>query len=177
MTLVHLARLGKPFAIKGWQFLHSYSTPPEQIFSYSAQLLLSKNSNADEWQECRFAEKNLQVNRPIIRLEGVDSPEGAALYSNRVIAMDRQFLPALDDGYYWCDLIGLEVIHQGADTGQSISHGQVVSLSSAGNKHDILEVKSKNNGKLRLIPFIEDVYIKRVDIAAGVIHVFWPEDY
>lgn len=177
MTLVHLARLGKPFAIKGWQFLHSYNTTPEQILSYSAHLLLSKNSDAHEWQECRFADKKLQTERPIIRLEGVTTPERAAAYSNCVIAMERQFLPPLDDGYYWCDLIGLEVIHQDDDTGRSATHGQVVSLSSAGNKHDILEVLCQKSGKMRLIPFVEVVYIKRVDLASGIIYVFWPEDY
>ena len=175
MALVHLAHLGKPFAVKGWQFFHSY-TQPEKIFSYSSKLFISKNSDANEWQRCRFAEKNLQSKRSIVRLEGVDTPERAALYSNCVIAVDRQFLPPLDNGYYWCDLIGLEVIHQDENS-NSINYGKVVSLSSAGNKHDILEVKCKTSGKLRLIPFIENIYVKKVDLDSGLIHVFWPEDY
>ena len=178
MHLITVASLGKPFAVKGWQSLISYTHPPEQITSYIPHLVIQTHKGADDWQPCRFIDVDLHPNRMLVRLEGVNSPEQASLLSQRLIAIERQFLPRSDDDdLYWCDIIGLQVIFHDPDSGERHHYGRVQSLASAGGKHDILEVICDTSGTVRLIPFIEKIYIHKVDLPQGTIEVFWPPDY
>jgi 16S rRNA processing protein RimM len=94
---------------------------------------------------------------------------------NMLIAIPRDQLPALansgKDGYYWEDLVGLNVVNL-----QSEGLGSVIGII-ASSSNDILQVQSLKEGESeRLIPFINKVIVK-VDIGAHQIIVDWGSDY
>ncbi len=77
-----------------------------------------------------------------------------------------------EDGYYWSDLIGLEVVNlQGEELGKVVA-----GLLETG-ANDVLQVQnSKEGGSERLIPFISEIIVK-VDLKAGRMTVDWGMDY
>lgn len=117
------------------------------------------------WQTLDPEETRKQHQTLIARLPGVADRDAAKAFTGKCIAVKREQLPPPDqDRYYWTDLIGLEVINQ-----EQLVLGTVSSLIEAGD-HDVLVIKGK---KEILVPFVNGRFIKRVDIAQGVIEVDW----
>jgi 16S rRNA processing protein RimM len=91
------------------------------------------------------------------------------------VAIPRSQLPALSgsgkDGYYWADLIGLEVSNL-----QGEALGKVTGLLETG-ANDVLKVQSPaEDKKEHLVPFIGSVII-RVDLQGGRMTVDWGADW
>jgi len=87
----------------------------------------------------------------------------------------RSQLPDLpedgDSGYYWSDLVGSEVVNL---KGEEL--GKVVGLFETG-ANDVLRIQRMDQeGKERLIPFIEQIIMK-VDLKLSRIIVDWGIDY
>jgi 16S rRNA processing protein RimM len=70
--------------------------------------------------------------------------------------------------YYWNDLLGLTVV-----TLQNEPLGKVDHLLETG-ANDVLVVSGDRE---RLIPFVLDDVVKRVDLDAGVIQVDWDKEF
>ena len=86
------------------------------------------------------------------------------------IAVPRAELPAPEEGeYYWADLVGLKV-----ETTEGQILGTVDHLIETG-ANDVLVVHGED--RERLIPFVADQVIRRVDLAAGLIQVDWDPDF
>ncbi len=78
-------------------------------------------------------------------------------------------MPASEDGsWYWMDLIGLQVVTTGG-----VVLGQVTGLVETG-ANDVLVVQGERE---RLVPFVIDQYVKRVDLDAGLIEVDWDPEF
>ena len=85
------------------------------------------------------------------------------------IGIRRDQLPAPEPGeYYWSDLQGLEVV---TEKGESL--GRVDHLIETG-ANDVLVVKGDRE---RLIPFVMQQVVTRVDLDAGTIQVDWDKDF
>ena len=85
------------------------------------------------------------------------------------IGISRDQLPDTAPGeYYWGDLQGLEVL-----TGDGESLGTVDHLIETG-ANDVLVVKGDRE---RLIPFVLQQVVTRVDLDAGTIQVDWDKDF
>jgi 16S rRNA processing protein RimM len=98
------------------------------------------------------------------------------LYKGLQIAVPRESLPKLPDngeeGYYWSDLIGSEVVNLNNET-----LGTVIGLLETGT-NDVLRVQDSSNKKKELlIPFIEQKFIIEVALKYGRIVVDWEKDY
>ena len=92
--------------------------------------------------------------------------------TNCEITVDSAQLPQLDDGdYYWKDLMGLQVVNV-----DGYEMGKVIDMMETGS-NDVLVVKANLKDafgvKERLIPFLDEQVIKKVDLATGVIEVDW----
>ncbi len=87
------------------------------------------------------------------------------------IFVSRASFPTPDEGeFYWVDLIGLGVANR---EGQAL--GSVVGLIETG-PHCVLRIQPADAAAAEvLIPFV-DVYVDRVDRAAGRIDVDWDAD-
>jgi 16S rRNA processing protein RimM len=144
--------------------VYSYTEPREAILDYDGWFL--KQDGA--WHEVRVAEGRKHGKGVILRFDGIDDRDQAALLIDCDIAIEKGTLPAAGEGrYYWADLESLQVLHcDGTDL------GRVAYLLETG-ANDVLVTTGKPE---RLIPFILGDVVLDVDLAKGVITVDWELD-
>jgi len=91
------------------------------------------------------------------------------------ISVDRAILPNLEDGdYYWQQLTGLNV-----ETDAGVKLGKVDHLIATGS-NDVLVVKGNEESidlNERLIPYLPDQVITKIDLLGGVIRVDWDPEF
>jgi 16S rRNA processing protein RimM len=142
----------------------SYTQPREAILGYDRWYLKRKG----DWQATAVAEGKRHGKSVIAHFDGVDDREDAAALVNCDIAIDRDDMPAAEDGsYYWADLEGLRVVHR-----DGTELGRVAYLMETG-ANDVLVVAGERE---RLIPFVAEEVILDVDLDEGVINVDWEWD-
>ena len=152
------------FGIKGWVRLKSHTRPPEAIFDYSPWGLGLESG----WQRTAVINAQAKGNGLIAKLEGIADRNEAETLVGSDIAVSRAELPEAEQGaVYWADLVGCAVTNHAG-----VEFGKVTSLMETG-ANDVLVV---NNGRERLIPYIEDV-IEDVDLDKHSIRVRWDEDF
>ena len=163
--MVMLGRIAGVFGVRGWVKVYSYTDPLENILDYSPWLL----RDASGWREYRLAEGKRHGKGMIARLEDSDDREQALALNGCDIAIPRERLPDLvGDDYYWSDLEGLRVV-----TLDGLELGSVSHLFATG-ANDVLVVKGERE---RLIPYIWEQVVKRVDLETGVIQVDWDPEF
>ena len=105
----------------------------------------------------------------VARLVGCDDRDQAQSLMGYEIGVYRDQLPETEPGeYYWNDLKGLKVV-----TLQGESLGIVDHLIETG-ANDVLVVKGERE---RLIPFVQDQVVTKVDLDNGEIQVDWDKDF
>ncbi len=159
-----VGRFGKPFGVKGWIKVNSFTDPPENILLYDPWLIsLDKN-----WQEIEVEEGKVHGQAILAKLAVCNTPEEAKAYTHKDIAVSRSQLPELEqDEYYWSDLEGMSVVNtQGTELGQ-------VAYFIATGANDVMVVKAE---KEYLIPYLSSVIIS-VDQEKRVIIVDWDESF
>jgi 16S rRNA processing protein RimM len=162
---VVLGRVSGLYGIKGWVKVFSYTEPRQAITRYNPLYL-----NIDgEWKEYRVADGRSQGKSVVIKFDGLEDRDAAALLTDRDIAVSREQLPSLaPDEYYWADLQGLRVI-----TTDGVELGQVAYLLETG-ANDVLVVDGERE---RLIPFLRNDVVVAVDLAQKQIRVDWDPDF
>jgi 16S rRNA processing protein RimM len=142
----------------------SYTQPREAILDYDRWYLRRKG----EWQAAAISEGKRHGKTVIVHLEGVADRDEATTFIDSEIAVERDAMPAADDGsYYWADLEGLRVVHR-----DGTELGRVAYLMETG-ANDVLVTEGERE---RLIPFVVDKVILDVDLEQGVISVDWEWD-
>ncbi|UAA40120.1 ribosome maturation factor RimM [Paraneptunicella aestuarii] len=163
-----VGKIGAPHGIRGWVRINSYTEELEGIFNYSPWLI----SVQGEVKEYKVTSWKLQNKSVVAKLEGIDSRNDIELLKNADIEVSVEQLPELqDDDYYWRDLIGLNVV-----TESGYDMGTVEQLFETG-ANDVMMVKANMNdaygAKQRMIPYLYDQVIKKVDLQAKSIIVDW----
>lgn len=121
------------------------------------------------WTEYRLQEGREHGDGLLVRLAGIADRDAAAALRGREVSVWRAQLPALEDGeYYWSDLEGLHVL-----TRDGVSLGVVERLFETG-ANDVMVVRGERQ---RLIPFVMDEVVRRIDLAAGCIEVEWDVEF
>lgn len=154
------------YGVKGWVKIYSHTDPVGNILNYQPWWVKRQG----QWVEMKIVDSHApQGGKAIVaQLETIDSREQARELMGSDIAVYREQLPEDDDGFYWTDLIGCEVVNQ-----QAVPLGQVTELLETG-AHDVMRVKGEQS---YLIPFVMDVYVLEVDLGARQIKVKWePEE-
>jgi len=161
--LVPLGHIAGAHGIHGWVKVHSLTEPREAIFEYQPWLM------GESLRAVRVKQGQKHGNRLIALLENVDSREQAEALVNQAIAVYRDQFPELPQGeFYWTDLVGLAVrLEDGTKLG-------TVDQMLATGANDVMVVRGERE---RLIPFIIGQYVKRVDLAGGVVTVDWDPDF
>jgi 16S rRNA processing protein RimM len=163
--LVTLGRIGAAHGIKGWLKVHSYTEPRDNIVGYSTWVL----ARGEERHSVRVTDARASHDRVVVKLEGIDDRDAAAALSGAEIAVERGQLPPCGPRqYYWSDLVGLEVR---TVAGEVLGH---VDHLLATGEHDVLVLGGETE---RLIPFVWDAVIRRVDLDEGVIEADWAPDF
>src|SRR4249919_103273 len=160
-----IARVVGAFGVRGEVKLQSFTEPLSAALKYQPWILVHNGSEREvTGVRGRETNKGLTATFP-----GVDDRDIAEALTGAEVWVARSRLPAPKPGeYYWVDLEGLRVVNlEGAELG-TVSH-----LFNTG-ANDILSVAGERE---RLIPFVDEQFIKNVDFDAGVITVDWDADF
>ena len=142
----------------------------ENILDYPDWQLGRKN----EWRSFQVMEARAQSKGLVVLLgdeQGnvVADRNQVAEWTNADIAINRSELPPLPEGeYYWVDLIGLEVR---TESGQPL--GKVDHMMETG-ANNVLVIKGDRE---RLVPYVMEHVVKKVDLQSGSMTVDWDPDF
>ena len=147
--------------VRGWIKARSRARPEENIFRYNPWSLAVGGGT----RRVRHRRGRRQGKGLIAQLDGVTERAAAEALVGAEIGIARAQLPPLPPGsHYWHELLRLEVVNLAGRT-----LGRVAGLEETG-ANDVLVVEGERR---RLIPWVRDVYIRRVDVAGGRIVVDW----
>ena len=163
-----VGKLGSTYGIRGWLRIYSSTDQAESIFDYHPWFLKIRG----EWQPTELENWRHHNHEIIVKLKGVDDREAAQTLANVEIGVDLSVFPELEEGdYYWHDLIGCSVVNL-----EGYTMGTVTEMMETGS-NDVLVVKANTKdafGKQeRLIPFLYEQVVKRVDLTTKTIEVDW----
>lgn len=167
-----VGRVSAAHGIKGWVKIVSFTDPKENIFSYGPWYL----KGPDGWQAVKLTNGRPQGKGLVARIDACDDRNVAeATQVGRDIAVPRSALPpAGEDEYYWRDLIGLQVkLPDGRALG-------VIRRMLETGANDVMVVQGEVGSldrKERLVPWILDQVVLRVDLSAGLVEVDWDPDF
>lgn len=166
-----VGRVTGVYGVKGFVRVFSEMTPRAAIAEF-AELYWTAVRPAGvpvQWQRVAVAEGRAHGPGVVLRFDGVNERDGAAAWMGRTLAIDRDWLPELDDGeVYWADLIGLEVVNRQGET-----LGRVARLFETG-ANDVVVVQGDRE---RLIPWVRGRFVDEVDLTSGVLRVDWASDW
>lgn len=172
--LIPVGRIGAVHGVHGWVRVQSFTTPPDKIFEYQPWWLRTSNG----YQPIELVDSAIHGQKLVVQLAGIDDREVAKTYAQMDIAVDVGVLPKLDAGeYYWHQLEGLRVISE--YQGQRHILGRVTRLLETG-ANDVLVVQGDADSidtRERLLPYLPEQTVKRVDLAEGEMVVDWDPDF
>lgn len=156
--------------LNGWVKVFSYTDPIEQIFSYTPWNLVKNGRQTMDLVEGKVQGKHL-----IALLKGVEDRNQAESLMGAEIWISTDQLEELGEGeFYWHQLEGLTVVNESGEVFGDVSH-----LTETG-ANDVLIVEATPESiddRQRLIPYVEDRVIKRVDLNSRRILVSWDADF
>jgi 16S rRNA processing protein RimM len=172
---VELGRIGAPFGLAGWVHVSSFTEPAEALLEYGEWVLRQEGG---ERKRHRLIEGRVQGERLVVRLEGTDDRDGAALLTGAWVEIERAALPPTGDReYYRADLIGLEV-----ENVEGIALGRVAYFidAPAGAVMVVVEREgaagtAEASGREHWV-LANPTHLRRVDLAAGRVLVDWPAE-
>ena len=167
--IVVVGRVGSPYGVQGWVNLQSFTSPVENLLTYTPWYLASTEG---DWRVVEVLERRAHKKGFIAQFAGVADRDAAARLNGSMIGVSRQALPATpEDEFYWRDLVGAEV----GDTNGAVL-GVVDTLMETG-ANDVLVVMTPAADEAQmLIPFV-DPYVQRVDVDGARIVVDWQADW
>lgn len=164
--LVVVGKIVGLYGVRGWVRVMSYTQPRENILRYRHWHL----RRGDGWRPVEVAAGQNHGKGLVVGLRECTDRDQARGLIGLEIAVPRSELPPPAEGeYYWADLVGLRV-----ETIEGQVLGTVDHLIETG-ANDVLVVHGDD--RERLIPFVTDQVIRRVDLAAGLIQVDWDPDF
>lgn len=160
--LIVMGRFGAPHGVKGWIKIISHSHPQEHILDYpSWQIKVDGH-----WQSFKIKDSQLWSKKLVVLPDFATNRNDVEHLVNLDIAVPRDSLVDLDEGYYWHDLIGLSVQDL-----QGIDLGVVTGLQETG-ANDVLLCK-RADGYEHMVPFRTPEVVKSVDLDSKIITVDW----
>jgi 16S rRNA processing protein RimM len=163
---VLLGKVVGVFGVKGWVKLQSHTEPREALFDYLPWVLRQRGAE----RTIDKIEGRVQGRGLVASFPGVATRDAAETLIGTEIWVERAAMPKPRKGeYYWIDLENLAV-----QTVEGQSLGRVSHLFATGSNDVLVAVDGERE---RLIPFLADDVIKRVDLESGLIVVDWDPDF
>ena len=168
-SIVVVGKLGRPYGVRGWQVLHSFTEPADNLFAYSPWYIqLTPNAS---WTPVTSSESKPHKDAYVTQINDIADRDEAQLLTGALIGVARDSIPDPEqDEYFWHDLIGSEVSNEQGDV-----LGQVTELMETG-AHAILSIKGKDSKRDLLVPFTEE-YVLSVDAEQKQLIVNWQVDW
>jgi 16S rRNA processing protein RimM len=154
----------------------SYTEPPEALLEYP-EWALRPEGGERKWH--RPVEGQRQGERLVVRLEGIESRDGAALLTGAWVEIERAELPPTGDReYYRADLIGLEVANLEGITLGRVAYFIDAPAGAVMVVQDRMAADAGTREASRREHWIlaDPTHLRRVDLAAGRILVDWPAE-
>jgi 16S rRNA processing protein RimM len=165
---VELGRIGAPFGLAGWVHVSSFTDPPEALLEYPEWALRLEHG---ERKKHRLIEGHLHGERLVVRLDGMETRDAAALLTGAWVEVERAELPPTGDReYYRADLVGLEV-----ENLEGIALGRVAYFVDApAGAVMVVAAATPDTSRTEHWILADPTHLRRVDLAAGRIVVDWP---
>lgn len=163
---VLVGRIVGVHGVHGAVKIESFTDPRLAIFDYDPWLL---ERGAEQYEEVAGARGHAQGKGIAALLPGVDDRNAAAARIGTRIWIPREVLPELAGEYYQTDLEGLQVVNMAGEDLGRVSHMFATGANAVLVTRDAA-------GRERLIPYVVDAYVKKVDLDAGSITVDWSKD-
>ena len=164
---VLLGRIVGVHGVRGAVKLESFTEPRLTILDYKPWLLERTPGRLEEVGDIHGHAQGKGI---VATLAGIDDRDAAAALIGARIWVSRETLPEPKAGeVYQTDLEGLQVVNgAGEDLGR-------VSHFFDNGAHAVLVTRNAA-GRERLLPYVVDLYVKKVDLDAGCIMVDWDKD-
>ena len=162
--LITVGEIAGAFGIKGWVKIFSHTDPIQNILDYGPWLL----TDLDGTKEFKVLSGRVHGNYVIALLEGVEDRDKAQKLKSSKISVPRDSFPRLESGYYWADLIGLQVTNL-----DGVGLGTIEQMLSTG-ANDVIVAKAERE---RLIPFVMGTFVKEINLGEGKMLVDWDADF
>lgn len=132
--------------IKGEVKIMPYTDTPELLCEFD-RLFYGKNHD-----EIYIEKSRVFKNMIIAKIEGINTPEEAEKFRNKILYIHRDDLELDENTYFIQDLIGVEV----KDADEGTVYGKITDVLQTG-ANDVYVIKG--NGREYLVPAIPDVII------------------
>lgn len=167
--LIELGHVAGFFGVKGWVKLYSHTRPRGGIAVYRTFHIGADEKEAKN-RTVQFTAIKEQGKNIVGHISGVDTREKAESYLRQTLFVKQSDLPALDNEYYWHQLIGLRVVN--AD-GKVL--GNIVEMMETG-ANDVMVIHSEHSEDEVLIPYVMSHFVLNVDLDKGEMQVDWELD-
>lgn len=171
MTEIRLGSITGGHGIKGWLKIYSYTQPIEAIFDYSPWIL----RKGDLEQIVVLNDSQLNGKKLLASLEGVNSRNLADALTGYEIHVNEAELRELDAGnFYWYQLKDLAVVNTEGEF-----FGRVGYIIETG-ANDVMVIRPTDesmDNQERLIPYVDNEVVLKVDRKGGKILVDWQADF
>lgn len=160
-----VGRFGRVHGIKGFITLQSFTDPRDNLIDYAPWHGFVNHC----WREIRPVEIKANDKAIIARIEGFPDRDSVSHLTHVELAVSEEKLPPLHDDEYYChELIGMQVVNL-----DGISFGEVKDVMPTG-ANDVLVIQGE---KKRLVPFLLDQYVTKIDKQQRLITVDWDADF
>lgn len=155
-NLIEFGRVAGSYGVRGWM----------KVVAEDPELLAAQPAWWLDGTERKVEATRIHSGALLAKLEGIEAPEVARKFKGKPVRIPR---PDPGEGrYYWSDLTGLEVVNA-----QGIVLGVVKGMFSNG-AHDVMEL---SGDRPRLLPWVQGVVVKKVDLPERRIEVEWGADW
>jgi 16S rRNA processing protein RimM len=162
---VEMGRLGRPYGLRGWSHVESWTESPEALLEYRRWFLKGIDGlrRPAAMQGARVHGSGL-----VARVDGSETPERAAELAGTIIEVARSDFAAAPPGeYYRDDLLGFSVCNL-----EGVALGvlrQILDMPA----NPVMVVEGERE---RWLP-LTNQHLRRIDPVARTIWVDWPEDF
>lgn len=160
--------IGKPYGVKGWVKVNSYTEPVSNILAYQPWYIEAPGKTSP-LTLIEIMDSRLHGQHILVLFKNSTTPESVCRYTNCKIYVDRgKFFPLAEQEYYWADLEGLKVY-----TCENTYLGIIQAIFATG-ANDVLVITDK---KRHLIPFLLNKTIKSIDLESKTMIVDWDTEF
>ena len=159
------------YGIKGWVKVFSHTSPIEQILLYQPWSLHKGSKQVS----VEVKEGKLHGKGVIALPDGFETRNDAESLVGYEIRIDANQLPELPEGeFYWHELEGMQVVNRAGEV-----FGVVDRMIETG-ANDVMVVSATSDSvddEERLIPFVIDEIVDKIDMEQRTLTVNWEKDY
>ncbi len=160
-----VGRFGRTHGVSGEIFISPISDNPSRFRKKSGKFWIETETG---WREITVRFQKGTNERPLVSIDGVDSPEEAKKYRNEFIYIKASSLERLPEGrYYHFELVDCRVTDR-----DGMELGQVTAVEEY-PANNVLVIRS-GKGTVHLFPMVKQ-FLKSIDIENKLIVVEPPE--